>query len=85
MKTNSAARRPAEKLVRGLLLVSAGILTAVTGVVIWAVSTLGGGPPLVAAIVVIAAPWAIIHWLTTRPRSRRPKDEMVQSSASASP
>lgn len=67
MNTSSPPNRSAGKLLRGLLLVSAGVLTAGTAVIIWAVSTVGGGPALVAATVVLAAPWAIIHRLTTRP------------------
>ncbi|MFK4227988.1 hypothetical protein [Streptomyces sp. NPDC019890] len=56
-----------------------------TALIIWAVSTVGGGPALVAATVALAAPWAIVHRLTTRPRSHHSKDEIVQRSASASP
>ncbi|HET6353183.1 hypothetical protein [Streptomyces sp.] len=91
MNTTSTPHRSAGKLVRGLLLVSAGVLTAVTGVIIWALCTVGGGPALVAATVVLAAPWAIIHWFTNRARSHHStvekdeKDEVVQRSASASP
>ncbi|MEU3920592.1 hypothetical protein [Streptomyces sp. NPDC029004] len=91
MNTSSTPHRSAGKLVRGLLLVSAGVLTAVTGVIIWALCTVGGGPALVAAAVVLAAPWAIIHWATTRARmhhsndEKDEKDEVFQRSASASP
>lgn len=94
MNTGSPPHRQAGKLVRVLLLVSAAVLTAVTGVLIWALSTVGGGPALVAATLVLAAPWAIIHWVTNRARSRHSKvekdakeakDEIVQRSASASP
>ncbi|WP_328665945.1 hypothetical protein OG905_02600 [Streptomyces sp. NBC_00322] len=75
MNTSSTPHRSAGKLVRGLVLVSAGVLTAVTGVIIWAVSTVGGGPALVAATVVLAAPWAIIHWVTTRARTHHSTGE----------
>ncbi|MEU4498771.1 hypothetical protein AB0F96_36370 [Streptomyces sp. NPDC023998] len=56
-----------------------------TAIIIWAVTTVGGGPAFVAATVVLAAPWAIVHRLTTRPLSHHSKDEIVQRSASASP
>ena len=85
MNTSSMPSRSAGMLVRGLLLVLAGVLTTVTAIIIWAVTTVGGGPAFVAATVVLAAPWAIVHRLTTRPLSHHSKDEIVQRSASASP
>ncbi|MFF0061015.1 CocE/NonD family hydrolase [Streptomyces sp. NPDC005279] len=85
VNTSGTPNSLAGKLVRGLLLVSAGVLTAVTGVIVWALCTVGGGPAFVAATVVLAAPWAIVHWLTTLRRSHRSKAEVVQRSASASP
>ena len=92
MNTSSTPHRSAGKLARSLLLVSAGVLTAVTGVIIWALCTVGGGPALLAAAVVLAAPWAIIHWVDQLGREshhskveKGEKDEVVQRSASASP
>ena len=91
MNTSSTPHRSAGTLARGLLLVSAGVLAVMTGVIIWALCSVGGGPALVAATVVLAAPWAVIHWATTRARMHHSndqkgrEDEFVQRSASASP